>query len=135
LKLVGGVYPVIGVVPAGFDFPAGVAVWIPSELDPDLGTRTAHNWRGIGRVRDGITIAQARANLSAIAQRIKAQYGKRVDLNDAAVVPLADAEVGNVRTALLTLLGAVGLLLLVACANVAGLLLAPPRAARNWLSV
>jgi putative ABC transport system permease protein len=118
LRLVGGVYPVIGVMPAAFDFPPGDAVWIPSELDPDLGTRTAHNWRGIGRIRDGVAVAQARANLSAIARRIQAQYGRHVDLNDAAVAPLADAMVGKVRAALLTLLGAVGLLLLVACANV-----------------
>ena len=123
IRLEGEVYPIVGVMPDGFDFPLGTSIWVPTQFEPGT-SRTGHNWRGIGRLRDGVSIAQARADLGGIACRIKQQYGKDVDLNDAAVVPLGEAMVGDVRTALLTLLAAVGLLLLVACANVAGLLVA-----------
>ncbi len=135
LRLEGGVYSVVGVMPAGFDFPPGTALWIPRELDPEIPSRTAHNWRAVGRLREGVTVAQARANLAGIAGRIKNAYGKDVDLNGAAVVPLADAMVGDVRAALLALAGAVVLLLLVACANVAGLLVARATVRRKELAV
>lgn len=135
LTMAGRVYSVTGVMPAQFDFPAGVSAWIPRELDAEILSRTAHNWRGLGRLRDGATVAQARAELGAIAHGIRSRYGNKVHLTDAAVTPLADALVGDARTALLTLLCAVMLLLLVACANIAGLLVARTSARRRELAV
>ncbi|OLC83011.1 MAG: hypothetical protein AUH66_03660, partial [Acidobacteria bacterium 13_1_40CM_4_57_6] len=77
-----------------------------------------------GRVREGVALSQARAELSAIAHRLKQQYGQDIDMTDAAADRLRDAMTSNIRAALLLLLGAVSFLLLVACANVANLLLA-----------
>lgn len=129
------VYSVVGVMPRGFDFPPGVAAWVPREFYGWSTSRGAHNDSCLGRLRDGATIEQARADLEAIARRIHARYGEKADIADAVVVSLADAMVGNVRTALLTLFGAVLLLFLVACANVAGLLVARTSARRKELAM
>jgi putative ABC transport system permease protein len=116
------VYTVIGVMPRGYDFPAGAELWVPRA--PVAEDRTAHNWRVVGRLRDGVALAAARQDLGTIARRLKQQYGDRADMVDAAVRPVLEQLVGNVRPALSVLLGAAGVLLLVACVNVANLLLA-----------
>ena len=124
LLLNGKSYAVIGVMPGGFSFPPGSMLWIPREQYPRIPSRTAHNWRVVARLKDGVTLAQARADLSAIARRLKAQFGDDTNMVDASVMPLLDKLVSSVRPALLMLFGATGALLLLACANVAGLLLA-----------
>jgi putative ABC transport system permease protein len=127
LKIDGAVYSVIGVLPAGFQFPADVELWMPGDLDGENPSRTSHNYFAVGRLRDGVTVAQANADISTIARHIRdSATGDAGDylLKDATVIPLQDSMTGKARPALLVLLGAVGFLLLVACANVANLLLA-----------
>jgi putative ABC transport system permease protein len=126
---------VIGVLPPGFRFPDDADVWMPRELAPFLPARTAHNWEAIARLRDGVTLEQAREDLSAIASAIKKQYGDQVDLVGASVQPLQNALTSSVRQSLLILLGAVGFLLLVACANVMNLLLAQAAARESELAI
>lgn len=116
--------PIVGVMPEGFDFPEGTQLWIPRELAWHWTTsRTAHNWYGIGRVRDGVPMSLARQEVTGIARRLKQQFGQDTNMEDVALVPLLETTVGSVRPALLLLLGGAGLLLLIAIANVTGLLL------------
>src|ERR1700682_3973900 len=126
LKIDSAVFSVIGVLPAGFRFPADVDLWLPADLDGENPSRTSHNYYAAGRLRDGVTVEQANRDISAIARRIhdtSSEQGEYL-LKDGIVVPLQDSMTRNARSPLLVLLGAVGFLLLVACANVANLLLA-----------
>ena len=137
LKLDNAVFSVIGVLPAGFAFPAQVDLWLPSDLEGENPSRTSHNYSAVARLQDGVTTAQARADLSAIARRIRATSSEQGDylLADATVTPLHESLTGRARPALLVLLGAVGFLLLVACANVANLQLAQMSARGRELAV
>ncbi|HKY44783.1 MAG TPA: ABC transporter permease, partial [Pyrinomonadaceae bacterium] len=117
-------FTVVGVMPAGFGFPRDAEIWIPRELFPAQISRTAHNWSVVARLRDNIGIEQANAEISQIGKQLKQDYGKETDAVDFAVVPQQEYMVRNVRSGLLMMFGAVGILLLVACANVANLVLA-----------
>jgi putative ABC transport system permease protein len=126
---------VIGVLPPGFHFPEDTNVWTAREIEIWLPARDAHNWNALGRLQERVTAEQAQRDLSVIAHRLKQQYGQDIDMQDAAVVPLRAALTGNVRLALLVLLGMVGCLLLIACANVMNLLLAQASAREGELAV
>jgi len=137
VRIQDGIYSVVGVLPEQFEFPAKTDLWTPAELAPENTSRTSHNYLGIGRLRNGITVSQANADLGAIAERIAQQSSEQGDylLRSAAAVPLQASLTGRVRSPLYILLGAVGFLLLVACANVANFLLAQAASRRRELAI
>jgi putative ABC transport system permease protein len=126
---------VIGVMPADFAFPRNAEIWVPREMFPGEISRTAHNWSVVARMRPDVTTEQAYADVNAIAKQLKQEFGKDMDGVDFAVVPQQEYMVGNVRGALLMIFAAVGFLLLVACANVANLLLAQVTTRQREFSV
>src|SRR5271157_1321515 len=137
LKVDNAIFSVIGVLPEGFQFPSDVGLWLPADLDGENPSRTSHNYDAVGRLRDGVTVEQASADISTIARRIHDTSSDQNDylLKDGIGVPLQDSITGKARPALLILLGAVGFLLLVACANVANLLLAQATARERELAI
>jgi len=117
---------VVGVVD-GFDFPGEVDIWGAAEVGGQGESRTAHNWRVVGRLADGISLQRAAEEVDALT-KILVQQSPDDDpdylATGAVVVPLQEHVVGDARTPLFLLLGAAGLVLLVACANLASTLLA-----------
>jgi len=125
LRLDGIPWTVVGVMPPGFDYPAETRLWVPLAFDArTAAARGAHFLDVFGRLKPGIGVDEAAREMAGLAARIKADNpGENIDWS-ASAVSLREATVGDVRPALLVLLGAVGLVLLIACVNVANLLLA-----------
>jgi putative ABC transport system permease protein len=123
MRLGNHVFQVVGVMPPGFDYPLKTEIWAPSELDAPQTSRTAHNFRAIARLRDGVTVENAARELSAISRALKAQYGDQTWMTDATVIPLQEEITGAASKTLYMLFGAAAFLLVIACANVSNLLL------------
>jgi putative ABC transport system permease protein len=118
-------YTVVGVAPASFRYPEFAQAWAPMAwTDKEKAVRGEHHSGVVGRLKGGVDLKQAQAEMDAISARLADEYPEDDKGWGAVVVPLHEDLVGDVRPALLVLLGAVGFVLLIACANVANLLLA-----------
>lgn len=128
---------VVGIMPPGFSFPEKAELWMPATAfgGLELGVRTGHNWRVVGRLNPGIRIEQARADIGAIERSIKRQYPSPFQGKDAEVISLTSHIAGEIRRPLLMLFGAVGFLMLIVCVNVANLLLVRVAARARELAV
>src|SRR6478736_2662026 len=136
IRLDGAPRTVVGVMPAGFRFPSQTDIWVP--MASVFGMNDNRSWRAdqaIARLKPGITVQTAQSEMSVIAERLAQQYPQTNKLIGAAVVPLRDHVVGNVRFSLLVLLSSCGGVLLIACANVSQLLLARATTRERELSV
>ena len=142
IQLNGEAYTVIGVMPPGFEFPFvsdpnfrpqmwKLQGWTPQER----AIRDNHNYGVVARLKAGVTLEQARAEMNTISDRLAQQYPKDDKGWGATAIPLRQDIVGDVRTPLLILLGAVAFVLLIACANIANLVLAKTLSRRKEVAI
>jgi macrolide transport system ATP-binding/permease protein len=131
-------YTIIGVLPRTFTFApsSNAEFWTPlNSFSTHEKMRTFYDFWGIGRLRDGVSVRGAAAEMGAIAKQLQLQYGITGRTRSASILPLYEVIVGDVRPILLTLLGGAGLLLLIACVNVASLVLVRSENRRREIAV
>ncbi len=136
VKLNGDLYTIVGVMPSDFQFPARTEIWTPMAMNlSNWQQRGGHYLGGIGRLKESTSLSAAQADLNTIAARAEMQFPDSNSGWDTTLGTLQEATVGQIRPAILTLAAAVGFVLLIACVNLANLLLSRSAVRRREISI